>query len=47
MSQIGEPQRIIIVEPVFEPVPVRDEPERVPLAVPESPEEVPDGSLAS
>lgn len=43
MSQIGEPQRIIIVEPVFEPVPVREEPANEPVRIePEGfPEEIP------
>lgn len=39
MAQIGEPQRIIIAEPVFEPVPEK-QPQEQPQAVPE-PEEVP------
>lgn len=40
MAQIGEPQRIIIAEPVFEPVPQREPQVNQPQAVPE-PEEVP------
>ena len=39
MSQIGEPQRVIISEPLWEPLPSR---EVEPLPV-EQPEEVPDG----
>lgn len=27
MSQIGEPQRVIISEPMFEPIPVREVPD--------------------
>lgn len=40
VANIGEPQRIIIAEPVFEPVPQREPQIDQPLAVPE-PEEVP------
>jgi len=36
MSQIGEPQRVIISEPMFEPIPVREEPANEPVrSVPE------------
>lgn len=31
MNQIGEPQRIIISEPAFEPVPEREEPAHEPV----------------
>ena len=42
MSQIGEPQRVIIVDPVFEPIPVREEPQNEPVREkPERPAEVP------
>lgn len=40
MSQIGEPQRVIISEPLFEPVPQKPEPHRVNQPEPQ-PEEVP------
>lgn len=40
MSQIGEPQRVIIVEPVFEPVPQREDVPAPSIPI-EHPEEVP------
>lgn len=47
MSQIGEPQRFIVVTPVYEPVP-QDHPVQVPVREPEpeiEPSEVPDGDI--
>ncbi len=46
MSQIGEPQRFIIVTPVYEPVPQADPVPAQPVREPEPvaiPEEVPSG----
>lgn len=42
MAQIGEPQRVIIAEPVWEPVPQREVRPEEPVVQPE-PEEVPVG----
>lgn len=43
MAQIGVPQKFVVVDPVFEPVPARPEVNQ-PISSPqEVPEEVPDG----
>lgn len=39
MAQIGDPTRIITVEPVFEPVPARPDVDKNPAKVPERFEE--------
>lgn len=45
MSQIGEPQRIITVEPVFEPLPGKEIPDvDIPEQLPGSPDAVPERS---
>lgn len=45
MAQIGEPQRVIIAEPLWEPIPSRETPSEAPISIPvEEPVEVPSGN---
>ena len=44
MAQIGEPQRVIIAEPLWEPIPSRELQPEEPVSIPvEEPVEVPVG----
>lgn len=49
MAQIGEPQRVITVHPVYSPVPGPDQlPDSQPVSIPQEPDkvEVPDGNVS-
>lgn len=44
MAQIGTPEKFVVVDPVFEPVPARPEVNEPISAPQEQPQEVPDGT---